>query len=96
MSQLASDPTLTQTSVQATDLLVFLRPVLNAQGTVTGYAPCNIKASDLATSIVAMGLVQLGQTLPAAAPEGGGLWLDKGTFMCSPLTGSTSGAAADF
>ena len=68
MSQLASDPALTQTSVQATDLLVFLRPVLNAQNTLTGYEPCNIKASDFATSVVAMGLTQLGQTLPTVAP----------------------------
>ncbi|MCP1274826.1 hypothetical protein NKW43_14230 [Gluconobacter albidus] len=91
MSQLASDPTLTQTSVQATDLLAFLRPVLNAQGTVTGYAPCNITANNFAVSAVALGLLQLGQTLPTTAPEGGGLWMDGGAFAYSTMSGATSG-----
>ncbi|MFT9364860.1 MAG: hypothetical protein ABF572_04880 [Gluconobacter sp.] len=91
MSQLASDPALTQTSVQATDLLVFLRPVLNAQNTLTGYEPCNIAAGNFAVSVVALGLLQLGQTLPTTAPEGGGLWMDNGTFAYSAVTGTTSG-----
>ena len=91
MPQLASDPALTQTSVQATDLLVFLRPVLNAQNTVTGYEPCNITANNFAVSVVALGLLQLGQTLPTKAPEGGGLWMNGDVFAYSAVTGTASG-----
>ncbi|MBS1103511.1 hypothetical protein JK202_10870 [Gluconobacter sp. Dm-62] len=92
MSQLASDPALTQTSVQATDLLVFLRPVTDDQGTVTGFQPCNIKASDFALSITAMGLLAIAPTLPATAPENGGLFLNADAISYSPVTGTESGA----
>lgn len=91
MPQLASDPALTQTSVQATDLLVFLRPVTDAQGTLTGYAPCNITAGNFASSILALGLTRIGPTLPATAPEGGGWFLDAGVLSYSPITGTESG-----
>ncbi len=91
MPQLASDPAFTQTSVQATDVLVFLRPVLNAQGTVIDYEPCNITANNFAISLVALGLLQLGQTLPTTAPEGGGLWMNDGAFSYSAVTGAASG-----
>ncbi|MFT8326684.1 hypothetical protein [Gluconobacter oxydans] len=92
MPQLASDPALTQTSVQATDLLVFLRPVTDAQGTLTGYAPCNITASNFAASIVAMGLLEIAPTLPTIAPEDGGLFLNADAISYSPVTGTESGA----
>ncbi|MCP1236530.1 hypothetical protein NKW55_07895 [Gluconobacter kondonii] len=92
MPQLASDPALTQTSVQATDLLVFLRPVQNSQGVITGYAPCNITASDFAASILSLGLLAIGPTLPDTAPVGGGWYLNAGALSYSPLTGSESGA----
>ena len=91
MAQLASDPALTQTSVQATDLLVFLRPILNAQNTVTGYEPCNITGGNFASSMLNMGLLLLGPLLPAASPEGGGWWLNNGALSYSPVTATTSG-----
>lgn len=92
MSQLASDPALMQTSMQATDLLVFLRPVTDDQGTLTGFRPCNIRASDFALSITAMGLLAMAPTLPETAPENGGLFLNAGAFSSSPVTGTESGA----
>lgn len=90
-AQLVTDPGLTQTAVEATDLLVGWRPVLNAQGGVTGYQPYNITAANFSSSIVAMGLLLLGSTLPDSAPSGGGLFLNDDAFSYSPVEGTTSG-----
>lgn len=90
-AQLVTDPALAQTSVEATDLLVGWRPVTDATGALTGYQPYNITAANFATSIVAMGLIQLGSTLPGVAPDEGGLFLNNGAFSYSAVAGSTSG-----
>lgn len=86
-----TDPSLAQTSMEATDILLFLRPVTDASGNVTSYQPYNITAANFSSSIVAMGLLILGSTLPDSAPSGGGLFLNDGAFSCSAVEGATSG-----
>ncbi|CAI9119531.1 hypothetical protein [Brytella acorum] len=92
MSQVVSDPALTQTSVEAADLVVCLRPVTNAQGTVIDYAFYNITAQNFANSVVAMGLLGIAPTLPATAPANGGLFLNADALSYSPVQGTESGA----
>ena len=86
-----TDPSLAQTSMEATDVLLFLRPVTDAIGNVTSYQPYNITVADFSSSIVAMGLLLLGSTLPDAAPSGGGLFTNDGAFSYSAVEGATSG-----
>lgn len=86
-----TDPSLAQTSMEATDVLLFLRPVTDASGNVTSYQPYNITAANFSSSIVAMGLLLLGSTLPDSAPSGGGLFMNDGAFSYSTVEGTTSG-----
>lgn len=90
-AQLATDPSLTETSVESADILVGWRPVTDANGNVTSYQPYNITAANFSSSIVAMGLLLLGSTLPDSAPSGGGLFLNDGAFSYSAVEGATSG-----
>lgn len=86
-----TDPDLSQTTMQSSDVLLFMRPITDASGNVSGYQPCNITAANFSNSIVAMGLLLLGANLPDAAPSGGGLFLNNGAFSYSAVSGSTSG-----
>lgn len=86
-----TDPDLSQTTMQSSDVLLFMRPITDASGNVSGYQPCNITAANFSNSIVAMGLLLLGANLPDSAPSGGGLFLNDGAFSYSAVSGSTSG-----
>ena len=90
-SQLITDPALSVPSLEATDLLVGWRAITDAGGNVTGYQPYNITAANFSSSIVGMGLLILGATLPDSAPSGGGLFLNDGAFSYSTVEGTTSG-----
>lgn len=86
-----TDTALSETSMESADVLLFMRPITDASGNISGYQPCNINAANFASSIVGMGLLILGASLPDAAPTGGGLFLNDGAFSYSPVAGTTSG-----
>lgn len=87
-----TDPALTQGTMNASDVLLFLRTAATGCGdTSSGFNAANITAQNFSLSILLMGLAQLGPLLPDTAPSGGGWWLNNGALSYSLVSGSSSG-----
>lgn len=74
-----TDPSLLTEQADNDDLIIIMRPVKNALGTVNSYETHTITAHDFCVSIMIPALSNLARMLPRENPgDGVSLWLDNG------------------